>query len=547
VPRHANESSDVVRHGRATGDGPVDNDGGASSANSPATAPRLQASGLSKRYGAQVALRAVDFDLAVGEIVAVVGENGAGKSTFSKILAGAIRPDSGDLRLDGRSLDLHSPREALRAGISYIPQELAYLPNLNVADSLLIGRWPSRFGFTTRPGVRREAARVADEFSVRLDVRRPISDLRLAERQLAEILKALARHSRLIVLDEPTASLTAEESANLFRVLRGLARSGVGVIFISHRLDEIFEIGDRIVVLRNGSAVANVRTSDTTPSQLIEHMLGAAVARAEREGKSEADERVALMPPALRVSGLSRSGLPNISNLSFELREGEVLGLFGPRGSGADVVADGLGGRVGDFRGQLECGGVVSQPFKSPGESKRAGIGYVPAERKRDGLVLGMSVEANLSLLTLKRVSSFGFVNRRLERRRAAEWRERLQIRCNSMSQSVESLSGGNQQKVMLASRLEVHPRILVLNEPARGVDVGARAEIHRYLRAQAKERGTAVLWVTSDAEEAVLVCDRILVMRDGTIVGELHGNAKTQANALALATADVGREAGVA
>ena len=501
---------------------------------------------MSKRYGAQVALRTVDFELAAGEIVAVVGENGAGKSTFSKILAGAIRPDSGDLRLDGRLLDLHSPREALRAGISYIPQELAYLPNLNVADSLLIGRWPNRVGFTNRRSVTREAARVAEEFGVRLDVRRPISDLRLAERQLAEILKALARHSNLIVLDEPTASLTAEESANLFRVLRGLARTGVGVIFISHRLDEIFEIGDRIVVLRNGSAVANVRASETSPSQLIEHMLGLAAARAERAVASAA-ARPAAMPPALRVKGLSRPGLPNISNLSFELREGEVLGLFGPRGSGAEVVADGLGGRVGDFRGRLECGGIEQAPFKSPGESKRAGVAYVPPERKRDGLVLEMSVEANLSLLTLKHVSHFGFVNRRLERKRAEEWRERLQIRCNSLGQSVESLSGGNQQKVMLGSRLEVHPSILVLNEPARGVDVGARAEIHKYLRAEAKERGTAVLWVTSDAEEAALVCDRILVMRDGTIVGELHGDAKTQANALALATDDVAHAAALA
>lgn len=502
--------------------------------------PRLRATALNKRYGAQVALRAVDFELAPGETVAVVGENGAGKSTFSKILAGAIRPDTGELRLDGRLLELHSPREALKAGISYIPQELAYLPNLNVADSLLIGRWPNRFGFTTRRAVRREAARIADEFGVRLDVRRPISDLRLAERQLAEILKALARHAKLIVLDEPTASLTSEESANLFRVLRGLSRTGVGVIFISHRLDEVFEIGDRIVVLRNGSAVADLRAGDTTPTQLIEHMLGIVVARAERAVSAEGDRPPAASHPALRVKGLSRPGLPDISNLTFELRKGEVLGLFGPRGSGADVVADGLGGRVGDFRGRLECGGVEMQPFKSPGESKRAGISYVPAERKRDGLVLGMSVEANLTLLILDRVSHLGLLSRHLERQSAEEWRERLTIRCKSMTQSVDSLSGGNQQKVMLGSRLEVHPSVLVLNEPTRGVDVGARAEIHKYLRDEAKERGTAVLWVTSDAEEAVLVSDRVLVMRDGVIVGELHGDAKTQANALALATEDV-------
>ncbi len=217
---------------------------------------RLEARALYKWYGAQIALHRVDFELAAGEIVAVVGENGAGKSTFSKILAGAIRPDSGELRLDGKPLELRSPREALRAGISYIPQELTYLPNLNVADSLLIGRWPNRFGVTTRNAAQREASRIAKEYGVALDVRRPMSDLRLAERQLTEILKALARQSNLIVLDEPTASLTKEESANLFRVLRQLCRAGVGVIFISHRLDEVFEIADRIVVFRNGRAVA---------------------------------------------------------------------------------------------------------------------------------------------------------------------------------------------------------------------------------------------------------------------------------------------------
>ncbi|MCW2648760.1 MAG: transporter related protein [Pseudonocardiales bacterium] len=495
---------------------------------------RLVASNLSKRYGAHLALRGVDFVIGSGEIVAVVGENGAGKSTLSKILGGAIRPDSGDLRLDDQVLHLNTPREALRAGISYIPQELAYLPNLTVAENLLVGQWPNRAGFTNRLTVRRKASRIADEFGIELDVRQPIAELGLAERQLVEILKALARETKVLILDEPTASLTSEESANLFRVLRGLAATGVSVIFISHRLDEIFEIADRLLVLRNGEVVANLITSETTPRQLIDHMLGREVAQAERElGASSTSGS-----PALTVRGWSRPGLPNITELDFELRAGEILGLFGPRGSGADLIADGLGGRIGDFHGTVDIGGVERPAFDSPRDSRAAGIGYVPPERKRDGLNLEASVTNNLSMLVLGSVSRFGFINRFAERRMAQEWRETLQVNCRSVAQEVGALSGGNQQKVLLGSRLAARPSFLVLNEPTRGVDVGTRVQIHRYLKQEAA-RGTSVLWVTSDIEEAVVVSDRLLVMRDGSIVGELTGTAMTQANALAMATGE--------
>lgn len=458
---------------------------------------------------------------------------------MSKILSGEIQPDEGDLSLDGENVVLHTPRDALRIGISYIPQELAYFPNLSVANNLLVGRWPSRIGITTTKAVEREAQRLADSFRIRLDVRRPLADLRLAERQLVEILKSLARDVRLLVLDEPTASLTAEESQNLFGVLRGLASAGVGVIFISHRLDEVFDIADRIVVLRNGVVAANLPIDQATPERLIEHMLGGEIVKAERAlGVHES-----IGEPVLKVQNLTRPGLPNIANLTFDLHAGEVLGLFGPRGSGADIVADGLGGRIGDFTGRLDVRGTQRPPFRSPRESRSAGIGYLPPERKRDGLVLGMSVEANLSMLVLRRLSRLGLLKRKAERRAANHWAETLQIRCRSVTQSVELLSGGNQQKVLLASRLEAEPSILVLNEPTRGVDVGARSELHRHLRDVAT-RGTAVLWVTSDVEEAVFVADRMLVMRDGVIVGELSGADKTQSRALALATEDRERSA---
>ncbi|HEX4094655.1 MAG TPA: sugar ABC transporter ATP-binding protein [Trebonia sp.] len=496
--------------------------------------PRLMATNISKRYGPELALKNVDLTVGRGEIVAVIGENGAGKSTLSKVLSGAIRSDTGELRLDDELLHVTSPRDALRAGIAYIPQELAYLPNLTVAENLLVGRWPSRLGFTNKMAVRREATRLADRFGIQLDVHKPIVEMALAERQLVEILKALARNIKVLTLDEPTASLTSEEARNLFRVLRNLAASGVAIIFISHRLDEIFEIADRIVVLRNGAVVAAAATAEMTPLKLIDYMLGTEAASVDRTlGARGGGEE-----PVLSVRGWSRPGWPRITDLSLELRKGEVLGLFGPRGSGADLVADGLGGRVSGFRGLTIVHGRPQGTFASPRRAREAGIAYVPPERKRDGLLLDRSIQENLSLLEMPEFSRVGFVNGVAERRMAERWRDILQIRCRSVTQRVSSLSGGNQQKVLLGSRLVAKPGLLVLNEPTRGVDVGTRAQIHRYLKDEAR-RGTAVLWVTSDVEEVVLVSDRILVMRDGRLVGELTGSSISQARALALAAGE--------
>jgi ribose transport system ATP-binding protein len=498
------------------------------------TAPRLAATSISKRYGPMLALKNVDLTVGRGEIVAVIGENGAGKSTLSKVLSGAIRSDTGELRLDDELLHVTSPRAALRAGIAYIPQELAYLPNLTVAENLLVGRWPSRLGFTNKVAVRREAMRLAYRFGIQLDVHKPIVEMALAERQLVEILKALARNAKVLTLDEPTASLTSEEAMNLFRVLRNLAATGVAIIFISHRLDEIFEIADRIVVLRNGAVVAVMPTAETTPLQLIDHMLGAEAASADRTlgDRSTGEE------PVLSVQGWSRPGWPRITDLSLELRKGEVLGLFGQRGSGADLVADGLGGRVSGFRGLTIVHGRPQGTFATPRRAREAGIAYVPPERKRDGLLMDRTIQENLSLLEMRKFSRLGFMNNLAERKMAEQWRDILQVRCRSVTQRISSLSGGNQQKVLLGSRLVSRPGLLVLNEPTRGVDVGTRAQIHRYLKDEAR-RGTAVLWVTSDVEEAVLVSDRILVMRDGRLVGELTGSSISQARALALAAGE--------
>lgn len=493
----------------------------------------LRATKLAKSYGGHLVLKHVDFSINAGEIVAVIGENGAGKSTFAKIIAGVVQPESGEIQIKGKTVVFQSPRDALRVGIAYIPQELAYLSNRTVADNILIGRWPHRAGLTSDATIASTALTEAKKFGIDLHVNWRMSDLTLAERQLVEIVKALIRSSQVLVLDEPTASLTSGESRKLFGILRQLVQSGLSVVFISHRMDEVFEVSDRVVVLRNGDVVGSVPTVEATRPQLIGMMLGAA---AEELGEPRA-ERL-LTEPALQLLGWGWSGEPPIQDLNLTVHKGEIVALFGLRGSGGEAIAEGLAGRNSKFSGKVVVEGREFPVFRSITASVRAGIGYLPAERKRDGLVMPLSVQTNLSLLVLHSLSRLGLLQSRAEHAMGIEMRDTLQIRLRSLSQPVVTLSGGNQQKVVLGSRLLARPRVLVLQEPTRGVDVGARFEIHQYLRGIA-EQGTAILWVTTDVEEAVLMADRLVVLREGKIVAELTGNKKTQGQAVAMAAKD--------
>lgn len=493
----------------------------------------LRATGLAKSYGGHLVLKHVNFSIAAGEIVAVIGENGAGKSTFAKIVAGVVHPESGELQLRGKPVDFQSPRDALRAGISYIPQELAYLSNRTVADNILIGRWPHKAGVTSDSTITATAAAEAGKFGIDLHVSWRMADLTLAERQLVEIVKALTRSSQVLVLDEPTASLTSGESRKLFTILRQLVKTGLSVIFISHRMDEVFEVSDRVVVLRNGDVVGDVATAEATRKQLISFMLGAAA-----EELGEQREARVFTEPALQLVGWSWSGEPPIHDLNLTVHRGEIVTLFGLRGSGGEAIAEGLAGRSSKFSGRVVVQGREFPVFRTTTASTRAGIGYLPAERKRDGLVMPLSVQANLSLVVVRSLSRLGWLQPAAERAMAERMRDTLQIRLRALSQTVATLSGGNQQKVVLGSRLLARPKVLVLQEPTRGVDVGARYEIHQYLRSIA-EQGTAVLWVTTDVEEAVLVADRLVVLREGAIVAELSGQTKTQGQAVAMAAKD--------
>ncbi len=490
----------------------------------------LETVGISKSYGPNRVLIDVDFRLAAGQSVAIIGENGAGKSTFAKVVAGVIRPDAGSIRLRGEPVSFHSPRDALRTGIAFIPQELAYVPHLTVAENILLGHWPSWHGLTSVTASLRRAKQECQRYGIELDVNRTMADLKLADRQIVEIIKALARNARLIVLDEPTAPLSEQESRSLFRVLDRLTSEGVGIIYISHRMDEVYQFSDRVVVFRNGELVASVAPTETTPAQLITYMLGQ-----EKEEFVHPSRDVSREQLVVELGAWTRQGLPPLAGVSFSVGRGEIVGLYGLRGSGTELIAEGLSGLRSDIRGTLRLDGQIRDIFPTPLSARRANIAYVPPERKRDGLVLLLPIQANLALLILHRLARWGIIRRTLEHATANDLAQMFDVRYRRLSQKVAELSGGNQQKVLLASRMAVQPRLLVLQEPTRGVDVGARVEIHRFLAAIA-QRGCAVLLVSSDVEEAVILSHRLIIMRGGLIKGELSGNIKTQANAIALA-----------
>ncbi|MFC9360414.1 sugar ABC transporter ATP-binding protein [Rhodococcus sp. NPDC057014] len=492
----------------------------------------LRAIGISKKFAGNQALKPTDFELAAGECVAIIGENGAGKSTFAKILTGAERSDTGTLQLGGIESTFGSPREALNHGIALIPQELAYVPDLAVAENVMLNRLPSRKGVTTRKAIRSEALGVMQRAGLEVAVDRTMASLSLADRQIVEIVKALGRESKVLILDEPTAALTADESAKLYAILRELRQHGIGIIVISHHLDQISEHADRIDVFRDGERVFSASPRTTPNTTFIEQMLGAKSHVLEmRRKRSGGGERV------LTVDSWNVDGRPGLSDVSFALHAGEVVGIYGIRGGGSELVAEGLGGRRPDITGTLTISGKELRIFRTPREAMSSGIAYLPPDRKNEGLVLPMSVSGSISMLIRRRLATAGLITARREDDLAAYWADRFHLKASSLRQSVGELSGGNQQKVLLASRLATEPSALVVHEPTRGVDIGARHEMHETLRALADD-GVAVLVITSDVEEAVDVSDRLLVIRNGTLVAELGGDAITQEQVIRLAAA---------
>ena len=495
----------------------------------------LQLRGITKRFPGVLALDGVDFALTAGEVHALVGENGAGKSTLIKIISGVHQPDAGRIDYLGTPVTFPTPRAAADRGITVIYQEVALFPDLTVLENLYVGAYPRRpllrhSGRGRRVdwmAMRARAQDVAASLGVKLDLEAPVHRLSAAQQQLVEIARALLRDARVIIMDEPTGPLTQQDAARLFSLIRQLRSRGVGIIYISHRLEEIFEVADRLTVLRDGRRIVAMPVGETTREMLIHHMVGRTLDTLYPHTARQTG------PPVLEVEGLGTSGA--LTDVSFTLGRGEILGLAGLVGSGRTTLARAIFGIVPPGRGRIKLDGVDAR-IAHAGRARELGIAYVPEERQRQGLVLPFSVSENLSLVILRRLSRLGFINHASERTVAHDVVRRLDIRTPGIGVPAATLSGGNQQKVVVGKWLAAEPRVLIMDEPTRGVDVGAKAEIHRLMSALAG-RGLAILLISSELPELLGMSDRIMVMHRGRIAGELSRGQATQEKIMAMAT----------
>ena len=481
---------------------------------------------VSKNFPGVQALRGVSLEIAAGSCHALCGENGAGKSTLGKILAGLQSPDGGRLFVFGNEVSLASPHDALAAGIGMVHQELAFCENLSVAENLCLGDIPRRRGFVDHDAMDRRATALLAETGTVLDVRGKLGDLSIGNRQMVQIAAAVGGGARIIVFDEPTSSLSQAEAERLYALIGRLRERGVTCIYVSHRMPEIFALCDAVSVLRDGQHVATRPIAELSEAQLVEMMIG----------RQLAEYFPPATPPALGDEVLRAEGLSSgrhFRDVSLTLRAGEVVGLAGLMGAGRSEVACALFGLEPLSAGEVYLRGARVR-FAGPRDAIRAGIGFVPEDRKRQGLVLSESAMRNASLPTLERLSTLTWIERARERAQASTLFQRLRVRTPGLDSVVAGLSGGNQQKVVLAKWLAAKPGILILDEPTRGVDVGAKAEIHALIGELAAQ-GTAILVISSELPEVLTLSERILVLREGRLVGELPRAKATQDNLLRM------------
>ena len=489
--------------------------------------PLLVASGVHKRFGGVHALRGVQLDVRTGEVHALVGENGAGKSTLINILAGAVRRDAGTISFAGDEIDFRSPAESQHLGIAVIHQELAMLPTLSVAENLFMGRMPSRLGWVDRRAMRTRARELLAEVGLDVDPATRVSELGVSHQQLVEIAKALSMGARLLIMDEPTASLTEHETQRLLALVRQLRAAGVAIVYVSHRFAEVFAIADRITVMRDGATVRTLETARTTPAEVVSLMVGRDLAQSSGASAAAKGDVV------LELRGVSRAGA--ISDVSFDVRRGEIVGMAGLVGAGRSETARAIFGADPHHAGEILLDGHTVR-FASPGDALAAGIAMCAEDRKRLALFMDNAVRWNISIARLPAISPAGFVHRRRERVLAQGFVERLRVRTPDLSTPVRQLSGGNQQKTVLARWLATEPKLLILDEPTHGVDVGAKAEIYALIRGLAAQ-GIAILLISSELPEILDLSDRIVVMREGRVAGVVPRAAASEQGIMMLAT----------
>ncbi len=482
---------------------------------------------LSKSFGGVQALQDVQLAIFAGEVHALLGENGAGKSTLIKILTGVHQPDSGTLVLDGRPIRLGSTSEAQAHGIAAIYQEPSLFPDLDIAENILVGRQPTRAGAVDWKQMYGEARGLLARLGLTLDPRTKARELSVAQQQLVEIARALAINAKVLIMDEPTSSLTLREVADLFALVRQLRAAGTAVVFISHRLEELFALADRVTTLRDGAYVGTRAMANVTSEELIRMMVGRSL------GELFPKQAVPTGDVVLEVDGLGVAG--SFADVSFQLHCGEILGMAGLIGAGRTNVARALFGTEPATSGTIRLDGRTVT-IRNPDSALALGIGYVPEDRKEHGLVLEMSIGSNITLPVLGKFARWGWLNSRREHQTAEAAAQRLEVKMTTVDQQAGQLSGGNQQKVVLAKWLEAAPRVLILDEPTRGIDVGTKAAVHRLMGTLAAQ-GMAILMISSELPEVLGMSDHILVMREGRITGRFSRAAATQEGIMAAAT----------
>jgi len=496
----------------------------------------LRMEGISKAFPGVQALKDVTFEVARGEIHALVGENGAGKSTLVKILTGALGRDEGQIILRGRPVEIHVPSAAQALGISMIHQELSLIPYLTVGQNIYLGREPrARVPvFIDWSALYRQAQQLLSRLNVDVDARAEVQGLSIAQQQMVEVVKALSLNADLIAMDEPTSALTERETEILFDVMRSLKAQGVSLIFISHRLEEVFQIADRVTVLRDGQFIGTDSITELDEDQVVRMMVGRELGKMYPKTEAQRQEVV--------LDAIDLHDGRELHGVSLKLHRGEILGVAGLVGAGRTALAETLFGIRPVVAGEVR---VEGRPVKlnSPGEAIRLGLGLVPEDRKLQGLFMNMAVRENIVLSAMDKVTGWGFVNFAKADRLAGEFVNKLDIRTPSLRQRVRNLSGGNQQKVIIARWLTLKPRVLILDEPTRGIDVGAKAEIHALMNQLAQE-GVGVLMISSELPEVLGVSDRILVMHEGRVTGEFTRDQATQDDIMRAATGGRGNHA---